>query len=125
MPIGLAASASTCSIVARFSLGSITVSAPIACERGCSGKSLRSTTSHQCGLHVAELEVAHDVDSQRDVRRGARGQQLAGQPGGLLPRLFRERRSAFLETLLNRLQQLEPLRGRALLRIGECGQLVR
>ena len=59
-------------IVARFALRVDRPSGPpCACIRGCSARSRRSITFFRSGLHVAELEVADDVDAQRD-RRSAR-----------------------------------------------------
>ena len=122
MPIGLAGSESTRSIVARLPLGSITARAPSACERGCSARSLRLDHLYQRLLHVAKPEIAHDVDPQGDVPRRVRRQQFASQPGSLLAWLFSEWSSPLLETLLNRSEHFKPLGGRTLLRIRESSQ---
>ncbi len=109
MAIGADASASTSATVARFAFGSMTVRAPIACIRGCSARSRRSITFFRSGLHVAELEVADDVDTQRDVARLPGSEQLGGQSRGQPARRFVEREPSLLGSLLDRLQELEPL----------------
>ena len=76
----------------------------------------------QIRVHVAELEVADDVDSQRDVARPRGTQELAAPAGSPGAARFIERRAALLGPLLDRLQELEPFRRPPLLRRGQSDQ---